>query len=74
MNKVAEAASGSSHVGQEIERAMSDAVAAAHEEAAAIFARKNLSDEEKQKKAAEIRDPAEIRRRMLAARDRVLKG
>ena len=55
--------------GRRVEQAMADAVHAVSKECEAIWARADLSLEEKNAQIAAISNPDAIRKRMLAARD-----
>lgn len=55
--------------GPAIQEAMAQAIRDASTECEAIWARDDMSLEEKTKQIAAINDPAELRRRQLAARD-----
>lgn len=57
-----------------IEEAMSQAVKDAYADAEKVWARQNLSEEDKAKMSAEIVSPEEIKRRMLEARAKVISG
>jgi hypothetical protein len=60
--------------GDAINDAMAEIVHAAARECEEIWSRNNLSLKQKQARIAKIMDPAELRRRKLAARDRLNAG
>lgn len=60
-----------SNAGNATEAAMSEAITQASKDCEAIWARDDLSEDEKRAQMADIMQPDNVRGRMLAARDRV---